>query len=443
MPHSRSRLTLRREDKNDWERRVPLTPAHVAALIEDHDLDFDVERFSRRAFDDREYARLGARLVDDLEGAEVVLGIKEIPPKLFREHTVYLFFSHTTKGQAQNMPSLQRLLDLECTLLDYEQVVDERGRRLIFFGKHAGYAGMIDALWMLGRRFAARGLETPFHHVRLAHEYSGLDEATHHLSRLGERLREHGLPGELRPLVVGFTGSGNVSEGAQEIFDRWPTLEILPEELAELRVDLDRPRNVLFKVVFRREHRVRRKDGGAFDAAEFDAHPERYVNGMDRWLRYLTFLVHGSFWSPDHPRLVTRADLASIWADGAPRLEGIADISCDIGGGIEVTVRPTRPDDPCYVWDLDKGRPVDGFDGRGPAILAVDNLPCQLPAESSEHFGDGLARFAPALARCDWTVPFEDLRLPPELKRAILVHRGALTPGFAGLAASLAEHGSS
>ncbi len=438
-----NRLGLRREDKNEWERRVPLTPDHVAELIENHSISISVQPSALRAFPDIDFERAGADTAEDLSECAVVLGVKEIPPALFRRDGVYLFFSHTTKGQTHNMPSLRRMLDLGCTLIDYEQVFGRNNRRLIFFGRHAGYAGMIDALWMLGKRFEERGLRTPLREIRLAHHYAGLDEAIRHIFRLGEQLRHEGVPRSLNPFVVGFTGSGNVAQGAQEIFDHLPHEVVPPEDLAALAADIDRPGNLLFKVVFQRHHRVRRADGGPFDSAEFEAHPERYVNGMDRWLQYLTLLVHGSFWNPEHPRLVSKDDLAKLWADGTPHLEGIADISNDIHGGIEATVRAAVPANPCYVWDLDRGAAIDGVSGRGPVILAIDNLPCQLPVEASEHFGDGLLRFIPALARCDWSQPLETLNLPEELKRAIVAHQGSLAPKFQYLETPLNQHGDS
>lgn len=431
-------IGIRREDKNVWERRAPLTPDHVAELCETHRVRIGVQRSERRAFSERDYLRGGASLVDDLDGCSVVLGVKEMPAELFRPGRAYLFFSHVTKGQAHNMPMLRRLVEQRATLLDYELVVDERGRRLIVFGKHAGYAGMIDALWALGKRLAAEGLLTPFDDVRLAHEYSGLDEAAHHLTRIGERLRHTGLPPTLRPIAFGFTGSGNVSEGAQEIFDRLPTQTVHPFELENLDADPDRPTNVVYKAVIPRELRVVRRDGGPFGPDEFAERPELYRNGIDRWLPHLTGFVHGSFWNPDQPRLVSREDLRRLWTSERPRLRIIADIACDIGGGIEATLHATTPGNPVFVYDPATGEATDGVRGDGPVVLAVDNLPCQLPVDASQHFGDGLARFVPALARCDWSVPLEQLALPRSLRDAIIVHRGELTARFRHLEALIA-----
>ena len=423
-------IGIRREDKNEWERRVALTPDHVGELTRDGGIAFNVQPSDKRAFPDVDYRHAGATLDESLNDCRVILGIKEIPKEKLLQDKVYLFFSHTTKGQAYSMPMLQRLLDLGCTLIDYEQIVDERGKRLIFFGKHAGYAGMINALWALGRRLEAQGIYCGLERVRLAHDYSSLDEATAHLSRIGERIRHAGLPEALRPFICGFTGSGNVSRGAQEIYDRLPTLEVAAEELPRLLADPDRPRNVFYKTVFSRADRFEHTDGKPFDAAEFDAHPERFTNGLRRWLPHLNMLVHGAFWSPEQPRTVSFDDLKSLWSKPQPKLSVIADISCDIEGGVEATVRPTTVGDPVFVWDVARGEAIDGLEGDGPVIMAVDNLPCQLPAESSEHFGDTLVRWIPQLARCNWELPFDQLELPDELRRAVLVHRGELTPDY-------------
>ena len=115
-------------------------------------------------------------------------------------------------------------------------------------------------------------------------------------------------------------------------------------------------------------------------------------------------------------------------------LRVVADITCDVRGSVELNVATTSPDDPVYVYDLDTGEARHGVEGRGPVVLAVDNLPSELPRESTERFGDSLLRFVPALARCDWSRSFHDLALPEELHRAVVIHRGELTPRYSALA---------
>lgn len=436
------RVGVRREDKNEWERRAPLTPDHLTELIETHGLEFAVQPSPIRVFPDRDYRAAGAAIDEDLAGCRLILGIKEIPPSELRAGKTYLYFSHTSKGQPHNMPALRRLLELGSTLLDYEHILDERGRRLVFFGRFAGYAGMIDALWALGRRYAAEGHQTPFESVRLAHDYSSLDEATNHIARVGERLRHTGVPDALRPIVFGFTGSGNVARGALEIFDRLPHVELLPEELPQLVHDPAQPRNVVYRVNFRRDQRFERIEGGASDLAEFEQNPERYRSSLLRWLPYLHVVVHGAWWKPAQPRLLSIAELRDHWTgDTRPRLRLLADIACDIGGGIEATVRATTPAEPVFVYDVVRGEALDGVRGEGPVVLAIDNLPCQLPAESSDHFGDTLLRFMPQLAGCDWERPFSQLVLPVEIKNAIIVHGGELTPRYGHLQQHLSRSG--
>lgn len=409
MSAPRFDLGLRREDKSRWERRAPITPLHVRELVRDLGRSVVVQPSSWRIFPDEAYREAGAMVAEELSGARVILGVKEIPVDRLVPGRPHLFFAHVVKGQPANMPLLARLLSERCTLIDYEPIVDARGRRLIFFGRHAGYAGMIDALAILGRRLAARGVDTAFSQVRLAHEYPDLAAA---LAALGgpvsERIRERGVQAELHPLVVGFTGGGNVTQGAQQVLGQLPLVEISPGELPTL-ASRELSRQVVYAVNFRRE-----------DRAEFSRH-----------LPFLTVLVNGIYWTPGDPVLVTRTDLvALLGASARPKLEVIADVSCDVDGSIEATVRATTPDEPAYVYDPTTGAERPGVEGPGPAVLAVDNLPAELPRDASEHFGDSLFPFLADLTVADYSVPFEHLELPSSLLDATVTHQGALTPRY-------------
>jgi saccharopine dehydrogenase (NAD+, L-lysine-forming) len=411
-------IGIRREDKNRWERRVPLTPEHVAELTR-HGIEVTVEPFPTRAFPDDAFRKAGASVAEDISPASLVFGVKEIPVAKLRAGTAYVFFSHVSKGQRANMPMLRRLMELGCTLIDYEKIVDDRGRRLVFFGRYAGFAGMLDTLWALGRRLAAEGIDSPFEALEMAHDYADLEEAHVALGRVADAIRREGVPDGLHPLVFGFTGSGNASKGAQEIFDLLPHEEVLPEDLPAQIRNGDLPRNLLYKVVFSRA--------------------DRFGGGMAAHLPYLTGLLNGVYWEPGQARVVSLDDLRTLWgAKAPPRLRVIGDVSCDIGGSIEATVRNTTPGDPVFVYDVATGEVLRGVAGRGPVILAIDNLPCELPVDASQHFGDALLRFVPAMARCDWSRGLDDLDLPDEIARAVIVHRGRLTPDFAHLARHLA-----
>ncbi len=414
-------IGIRREDKNRWERRAPLTPEHVLELVKEQSLSVAVQPSPLRIFPDEEYQAAGASLQEDLSACRVVLGVKEVPPKLLLPAKPYLFFSHTVKGQASNMPLLRRLLELRCTLMDYEIILNRYGKRLIFFGRHAGYAGMVDALWALGQRMLTEGYETSFAAVRPAHTYRSVDEAADFLAAtVGRRIRQQGLNPALHPLVVGFTGGGNVSQGAQEILDRLPMVEVQPEDLPTLASATGLSRKAVYKVVFRREARV-----------DFERH-----------LPYLTVLVNGIYWEPGQAPLVTREALRKLWAESAqPRLRLLADITCDVEGSIEATVRATSPDDPVYVYDPSSGEATSGVEGRGPVVLAVDNLPAEFPRDATEHFGDSLYPFLAGLAATDFSVEFEHLALPAAILGAVVAHGGELAPRFRYLEDALRKAG--
>jgi alpha-aminoadipic semialdehyde synthase len=425
-------IALRREDKNKWERRVPLTPAHVSTLIHEHNLDLLVQTSPIRAFVDEVYAAAGAMVQDDISAADIILAIKEIPLKLLQPGKTYLFFSHTIKGQPYNMPLLQRLLDLNCQLIDYERVIDQQNRRLIFFGEHAGLAGMIDTLRALGQRLAWEGIDTPLADIRPTYEYVDLPAAQEAIRSAGQRILEDGLPIELVPLVIGVAGYGNVSRGAQAILDLLPTRQLSPAELEALFESDNLPRTVIYKIVFREEDTVEPVAAShPFDLAEFFQHPERYRAKFERYLPYLSVLVNCIYWDTPYPRLLTKDAARRLYqANPPPRLRVIGDISCDIEGAIELTIKATEPDVPAFVWDPSTDTALDGVAGCGPVIMAVDNLPCELPLESSTSFSEGLLPFIPPLATCDFSVDFDDCALPPELKRATIVYHGKLTPDY-------------
>ncbi len=149
--------------------------------------------------------------------------------------------------------------------------------------------------------------------------------------------------------------------------------------------------------------------------------------------------MNAIYWTPVSPRLVTKAHLAQQYREGGlSKLKVIGDMSCDVEGAIEATVRATEPDNPIYVYEPLTGQALDGVAGNGPVIMAVDNLPCELPAESSADFSQVLKAFVPAIAAADYAVPFEALALPPEIKRAVITHQGELTPRYQYLEKHLA-----
>ncbi len=432
-------IGIRREDKNEWERRVPLIPADVAKLHTAQGLRFLIQSSAIRIYRDEDYRNAGVEVSDDLGPAQMILAVKEVPTAAISPGKIYVFFAHVVKGQAFNMPMLSRLLELGCTLVDYEKIADEQNRRLIFFGRHAGYAGMVETLWCLGRRLAAQGLRIPLSQVKHAYEYHDLDAAKGHLSDLGKQILRVGLPPSLRPLVVGISGYGNVSRGAQEVLDCLNVREILVSELPN-EAGTGFEWGEIFKVVFKEEDMVRSIEADAtFDLHDYYRNPERYRSCFHEHLPYLDALVNGIYWEERYPRLVTREWVRRNYGVGRrPRLKVIGDISCDVGGSIEVTLKTARPDSPCFVYDSDRDTVHDGIIGPGPTIMAVDNLPCEFPRESSEYFSDVLRDMVASLAAANWQADFAELDLPAHLKKAVIVHKGELTPSYSYLRKFLA-----
>jgi alpha-aminoadipic semialdehyde synthase len=423
---------VRSEDKSQWERRVPLVPQDAAALRL-AGVDVVVQQSARRAFTGEEFRAAGVPVQEDVEDCDVVVGIKEIPAARLSVGKTYLFFPHVIKGQPANMPMLRRLMELKATLIDYERIVDEHNRRLIFFGRHAGLAGMINTLWALGQRLESRGISSPFARVKQALSYAELSGAQEDLQRVAARIAEEGVPAEIHPLVVGFTGYGNVSGGAQEILDILPTRSIAPAEVAAIAGDRTVSSNVVYKVVLRESDLVEPLEAGRpFDLTDYyRSGKSGYRSVFGRYADHLSLLVNCIYWDERYPRILTLEDCRRMWSCGrSPRLLVVGDISCDVNGSIECTVKATDPGNPVYVYEPATGTARDGFEGDGPVVMAVDILPSEIPRESSVDFSRVLTPLLADLSRADLGRPFAELALPPALKRAVIVHQGELTPDY-------------
>lgn len=423
-------IGIRHEDKYVMERRAPLTPRHVERLVRQKKLDIVIQSSEKRIFTDGEYLQAGAKVSKDLKRCSVIFGVKEMPLAFFEPEKTYVFFAHVIKGQKHNMPMLRRMMELKCNLIDYERVVDEQGKRIIFFGRYAGMAGMIDSLWALGLRLKQLGYPSDLIRIRQAHHYHSLREAKNDISVIGQRIAEKGIPSELRPFVVGFTGYGNVSQGAQEICGYVPVKEILADKLLDLKNRKQLPDNMIYKVVFREEDMYERIDGERFDLHDYFTRPELFRSKFEKYIPHLSMLINCIYWDKQYPRLVTRDYLKRLYAKGDPKLKVIGDISCDVEGSIECTLKSTEIEDPIYVYNPATGTIRMGSSGDGIQMMAVDILPAELPRDSSDGFADVLVNYVKPIADADFSEPFEDLDLPRSIKKALILHRGELTPEY-------------
>jgi len=225
-------LGIRRETKNKWERRVPLTPKHVEELITKSNIKVIVQPSTNRIFPDDQYSKAGAEISESLEASDVIVGIKEVPMEQLLPSKTYMFFSHTHKAQAYNMPMLQDILKKNIRLIDYELITNDSGKRAVLFGNFAGYSGMIDGIHVLGRRMLALGYGSPFLNVGMTHNYRSLKDAMNNLKEVGQFIKRDGIPKDFGPMTFVFTGNGNVSKGAQEVFRCLPHEFVQAEDLA-------------------------------------------------------------------------------------------------------------------------------------------------------------------------------------------------------------------
>lgn len=421
-------LGVRREDKNKWERRVPLIPEDVKELKDRFGIEAVVQPSTLRIYTDDEFEKNEAIVQEDLSGVDTVFAVKEIPVDLLAQGKTYIFFSHTIKGQPYNMGLLQRLVDLKCNLIDYERIVNEKNQRLIFFGAHAGYAGMIETLFAFARKACQKGIQSPLDEIKQAYAYDSLDDAKAHIKTIGEQIASQGLPEEMAPLVVGFAGYGNVSQGAQQILDILPVKEITPDQITQVREEASPDRHHIYKVVFKEADMVTPMDG-EFNLQEYYDHPEKYRSIMGDFLSQMDVLVNCIYWTEDYPRLVTAKGLQDA-AGNPSKLSVIGDISCDIEGSIEITKDATMPDNACFTYLPGTGTFEDGITRDGITVMAIDNLPCEFSKESSMFFSQVLKGFAPDIVDADFDASFDDLALPYAIKKALILHKGVFTPDY-------------
>jgi len=416
------------------EGRIPLTPAQITQLLQNNpDLSITVQPSSQRVFKDDEFTSKDIQMSQDLSESNLVMAVKEIDVKDIHSKQAYLYFSHTIKGQDYNMPMLQHILDTGATLIDYELIRDDKNRRLVFFGRHAGLAGMVNSLWSYGQRLKALGVDSPFLKIKQAQDYTDLEEINMSLQILGTEISR--WMADKPAIVIGVTGYGNVSGGAQEILANLPIHEMSAQDL--LNADMDAYQGQLIKVVFKETDMFEPIDPDAeFVLQDYFDHPEKYRAKFQPYLSKMNILVNCIYWDTPYPRLITLDEIKAHYQSDKT-LMVVGDITCDIDGAIQFNTSATLSPDPSYIYEIESGKRIMGFEGEGPLVMAVDNLPTELPREASEAFGEVLVPFVYAMGACDYSKPFESLELPAEVKRAVIAHAGKLTPDYEYLTSNL------
>ncbi len=365
-------IGLIREGKVPPDHRVALTPKQCKSLQTIYpSIEIIVQSSKIRAYKDEEYLAEGLIVQEDLSSCDIILGIKEVNVNDLIPHKKYLFFSHTLKKQPYNRELLRTILEKKIQLVDYEALKNKQHKRIIGFGRYAGIVGTYHA-------FRTYGLKFNLFELKPAYEYSDRDELEHALKQIE-------LPSNLKIVLTGY---GRVGHGAREVIDLLPIKEVTPEEFVEETYE---------EPVFTQleaEDYYSRKDGKPFDKQEFYSQPEIYQSTFSRFLSHADIYIPCHYWSNKSPVIITKEDLKMRNL----RLSVVADISCDINGPIACTIRPSKIADPIYGYNP-MTESEDDFKKEGViAVMAVDNLPCELPKDASEDFGNELIRHVfPAL----------------------------------------------
>jgi saccharopine dehydrogenase (NAD+, L-lysine forming) len=366
------KLGIIREGKVPPDKRVPFTPLQTEEVEQRfQQVKVICQKSEVRCFGDDEYAALDIEVRPVVDDCDILMGIKEVPiPELIANKT-YLFFSHTIKKQPYNRKLLQEVLKKKIRLIDYEALKDRQGNRQVAFGRYAGIVGAYNALWTYGKRYSTYSL-------RRAHECFDVND-------LKLELRKIRLPA----LKIILTGAGRVGKGSMETLDSAGIRKVNPHDF--LHRTFDEP--VYVQLSSADYHK--RKEGGHFNREEFHMYPERYNSFFNEFTSVSDILLAGAYWNPKAPVLFTKEDMCS---DNF-KIRIIADITCDINGSIPSTKKASTIVDPLYDYDAstDSVQPPLSNE-RFVTVMAIDNLPCELPRSASEEFGrDLIDRVLPML----------------------------------------------
>lgn len=356
-----------REGKIPIDKRVALSPSACQEVIEKFPgTEIHIQPSKIRCYKDQEYENAGFTLKEDLSDCDILLGIKEVPKDDLIPQRIYLFFSHTIKKQAYNRDLLNTLLRKQIQMVDYEVLTDEKGARVIAFGRYAGLVGAYNGILAYGQRHELFDLKP-------AHQCFDLAEMKGHCGTL-----------QLPAIKIALTGNGRVSKGAMETLQAMNIEQVSPADF--LAKDYD---HAVFTQLRSADYNVR-KDGAPYDSQSFFNKGEEYESGFAPFAKQADVLIAGAYWDIRQPVLFTKDDMRK----DDFRIQVIADITCDIEGSIPSTKQPSTIDDPLYDYNPDTEnlqRPLSG--AKNVTVMAVDNLPNELPRDASDSFGRQLIDF--------------------------------------------------
>jgi alanine dehydrogenase len=350
-----------KERKNPVDRRVIFSPNAIEQILTQYEeVSVQVEASDCRVFADSQYENLGIPVTEDLSDCDFLFGVKEVPVENLIPNKSYFFFSHTIKKQPYNRKLLQAVLEKNINLYDYETVVDESNRRLIGFGRYAGIVGAYNSIRAFGLKFELFKLPK-------AETLSGKEALILQLKRV-----------ILPPIKFVVTGTGKVGNGIKEVLDAIKVKEISAENY--LTKKYTQPVYTQIDVL---DYNIR-TDRSLNDFTDFYQNPKLYESNFERFTKVSDIYIAGHFHGNDAPIILSRAMLQS----NECKLKIVGDVSCDVNGPVACTLRASTIEDPLYGYLPSEDREVDFFHPAAVVVMAVDNLPCELPKDASDGFGE-------------------------------------------------------
>ncbi len=359
-------IGLIREYKQPPDHRVALSPQQCVAIRHKYpSVRILVESAPERCFTDAEYEKEGIEVTTDMQSCDILLGIKEVPVERLIPGKKYLFFSHTIKKQPYNRNLLREVLNKGIELVDYECLVWENGSRILGFGRFAGVVGAYNGVMTWGKKFGLFDLKP-------AYQCKNYLELKVHLQKV-----------HLSPIKIALCGSGRVAHGALEILRFMKIREVTPAQF--LRETFDEP----VYVHLESEDYYARRDGKEWDKSDFYVNPEEYIGTFKPYTQVCDLLINAIFWNSREPVFFTREEMK----DPLFNIKVIADITCDINGAIPSTVKETKIGDPVYGWHSLSEKVTEPYLPQTVDVMAVSNLPCELPEDASVEFGESVLKY--------------------------------------------------
>jgi len=354
-------IGLIKERKDPPDKRVAMTPIQCRkAMKEFPGLKIIVENSNIRAFSDEEYRTEGIAVQDDVSGAEVLIGVKEVPKEALIPNKTYLFFSHTIKAQPYNRALLLSIMKKNIRLIDHEALTFENGSRVLGFGRYAGIVGAFNA-------FRTWGIKSKTFELKPAYQ-------CHDKQEMVAELKKAVLPEDLNILL---TGSGRVAGGVLEILELAGIQKVSSKDYVDSSIN-----GRIYTQLDVEDYNIP-PVGVTWNKTAFYNDPSEYSPGLSPYLKNTHIYISGHFWDPRAPKLIEKTDLE----DPDLQLKVVADISCDIDDPIACTIRPSTIENPIYGYHRFEHKECDLMDPKAIAVMAVDNLPCELPRDASEGFG--------------------------------------------------------